>query len=567
MGWTQGTNLNTDRVEWKDAVQTISDNSNEPYNLNTEYHFVMLLSPMGTSTEVKWYAAPSTSANLGPAKGSFITTNTLASFVNSQDNLGRSSYSADNTANASYDEVRFWNGPINSTMLEMLHHAGPDANLSSLNLGPAGGELPSTTALNITASGATLDLNGINQTVGSLTGVTGSSVLLGSGTLTLGGIGTSTTFSGVISGAGGIIKTGAGAFTLAGVNTYAGTTSINSGILKAGAENVLPSGAGKGMVSISSGATLNLGGFNQTINGLTGSGMVDNTVNGNYSLTVGADDSNFSFSGVIKNTSGNIALVKTGTGTVTLLGANTYAGATSVVGGVLELKNASALGASTSGASVENGASLLINQSLNIGNESLSLNGPGAGNGALHIGSSSVVNYGGAINLADNASIKVDANSTLNLTNPSGVSGLNNSLTFITENGATAFVSGILDLGSGNLIKNSSGTLILAGDILTVGSTSIADGSLQVNSSSASMHDITGDGELIVGDGSAAASLSADSVAVGTLTLAPGARITINPIPGGPLSGPLQSVPEPSSICLLILAASMLLVARYKKIV
>jgi autotransporter-associated beta strand protein len=425
MSWTQGTNQYSDRVEWKDAATNTSDNSNEPYNLNTEYHIVMVMRPMGSSTEVTWYAAPAGSANLGPAKGSFVTSNNLVNFINSEDNLGRSSYSGDNTANASYNEVRFWTGPINSTILEILHDAGPDANLNSLNIGMAGGELPSTTAVSITGSGATLDLNGISQTIGSLSGVTGSTVLLGSGTLTLGGIGTSTTFSGNISGTGGLIKNGGGTFTIAGTNTYGGTTSINNGVLKGGAVNVLPNGPGKGNVSIASGAKLDLGGFNQTINGLSGNGTVDNSIAGYPVLTVGANDANSTFNGVIQNTVGSIALVKTGTGTITIAGANTYSGTTSVSGGVLALHNASALGATTAGTSVENGAGLLIDQSLNIGNELLSLNGEGGGNGALHIGGISVVNYGGAISLVDNTSIKVDAGSTLNLTNALGISGLN----------------------------------------------------------------------------------------------------------------------------------------------
>jgi autotransporter-associated beta strand protein len=441
MSWTQGTNLNSDRVEWKDAATNTSDNSNEPYNLNTEYHFVMLLTPMGSNTQVTWYAAPSTSANLGPAKGSFVTTNTLANFVNSQDNLGRSSYSSDYTANASYDEVRFWTGPINSTILEILHDAGPDANLSSLNIGTAGGELPSTTALSITASGATLDLNGISQTIGSLSGVTGSSVLLGSGMLTLGGNGTSTTFSGNISGTGGIIKNGGGTFTIAGTNTYGGTTWIDNGVLKGGAVNVLPNGPGKGNVSIASGAKLDLGGFDQTINGLLGIGTVDNSVAGNPVLTVGANDANSTFNGVVQNTVGSIVLLKTGSGTLTLSGNNTYKGMTIV----------------------------------------------------------------------------------------------------------------------------NDGELIMNGAVVSIGSASILGGSLQVNSPSAAMHDITG-GTLIVGDGSAAASLTADSIAVGTLTVSAGSTITISPIPGGPLSDFLLPVPEPSTWGLILFAAvGALLIGQRRK--
>src|SRR5579859_7774436 len=62
-------------------------------------------------------------------------------------------------------------------------------------------------------SGAILDLGNTNQTIGSLAGA--GAVNLGAGTLTAGGLGTSTTFSGVIGGSGGLVKTGAGTMTLA----------------------------------------------------------------------------------------------------------------------------------------------------------------------------------------------------------------------------------------------------------------------------------------------------------------------------------------------------------------
>ncbi len=237
MSWTQGTTLASDRVEWREgSAYNTSDNTNQPYNLNTEYHIVMELNPVGSSTVVTWYSAAAVNADLGSAKGTFTTTKTLASFTDSADNLGRSFYSADSTANASYDEVRFWNAALSSSTLEILHDAGPNANLNSLNLGGSTGSLPSTTDVNITGSGATLDLNNLSQTVGSLAGVPGSSVLLGSGTLTIGG-NASTTFSGVISGAGGIIKNGSGILTLAGNPTYTGNTVINSGALQLNAGN------------------------------------------------------------------------------------------------------------------------------------------------------------------------------------------------------------------------------------------------------------------------------------------------------------------------------------------
>ncbi|MGD0901199.1 MAG: discoidin domain-containing protein, partial [Thermoguttaceae bacterium] len=67
-------------------------------------------------------------------------------------------------------------------------------------VGAPGGQLPNSTAVSIANLG-TLDLNGNPQTIASLTGVAGSAVTLGAGTLTLGDT-SSTAFLGVISGAG-----------------------------------------------------------------------------------------------------------------------------------------------------------------------------------------------------------------------------------------------------------------------------------------------------------------------------------------------------------------------------
>ncbi|HET6251855.1 MAG TPA: autotransporter-associated beta strand repeat-containing protein [Tepidisphaeraceae bacterium] len=93
--------------------------------------------------------------------------------------------------------------------------------------------LPAATALNITSATGVLDLNGFNQTLGSLAGVAGSSVTLGTNTaagLTIASS-TPTTFSGTISGAGTVTKSGSAVLTLSGSNTYTGKTTISSGVL------------------------------------------------------------------------------------------------------------------------------------------------------------------------------------------------------------------------------------------------------------------------------------------------------------------------------------------------
>jgi autotransporter-associated beta strand protein len=251
------------------------------------------------------------------------------------------------------------------------------------------------------ASGATLNLNGFNQTIGSLAGA--GSVTLGSATLTTGNDSASTTFSGTISGTGGLTKVGGGVLTLSGANTYSGGTTITGGSLQLGnggasgsiVGNVTNNGtfainrsdtftfggvisgsgafqqngagttiltaantytgattvnagtlqAGAANVfapgsafTVASGATLNLASFNQTIGSLAGVGSV---TLGSATLTTGTDNTSTTFSGAISGTGG---LTKIGAGTLVLSGANTYSGGTTLAAGTLTLANNQALG-------------------------------------------------------------------------------------------------------------------------------------------------------------------------------------------------------------------------------
>ncbi len=85
------------------------------------------------------------------------------------------------------------------------------------------------------AMGATFDLGGFSDVVGSLAGAgTVTSTAPGTVTLTSGGNNSSTAFTGVIqngSGTVGLTKTGTGTLTLWGTNTYSGTTTVSTGTL------------------------------------------------------------------------------------------------------------------------------------------------------------------------------------------------------------------------------------------------------------------------------------------------------------------------------------------------
>ena len=127
-------------------------------------------------------------------------------------------------------------------------------------------------------------------------------------------------FDGVISGSGSITKTGAGTLILSGTNTYSGGTTISAGTLKGN----IASGTD---LSIADSAIYDGDNKARSVGGLNGAGKILNT-NG---LTVQSGD----FAGIIDNS--NTSLLKTGAGTLTLSGTNTYTGMTTVRSGTLAL--------------------------------------------------------------------------------------------------------------------------------------------------------------------------------------------------------------------------------------
>ncbi len=193
-------------------------------------------------------------------------------------------------------------------------------------------------------AGATLDLFGSNNTVGSLSG---SGVVINSGgvdvptnaTLSVGADNTSTTFSGTLKDGPfstlALTKVGTGTLTLTGPNTYSGGTSLNGGILAVNNDGNL----GTGPLSFDGG----------TLEALTGGG-----INSSKAITLNAGGGTFlADAGTTSTLSGAIAdplegfggpLTKSGAGTLILSGANTYSGGTNINGGILAVNNDGNLG-------------------------------------------------------------------------------------------------------------------------------------------------------------------------------------------------------------------------------
>jgi outer membrane autotransporter protein len=145
-----------------------------------------------------------------------------------------------------------------------------------------------------------------------------------------------TTFveSGIITGVGGLTKTGLGMVILDAINGYTGGTTVLAGILQAGSA----AGFVRNTAYTVNGGTLDLNNFALTMSSLDGTGGVVNL--GTAALTfqnTGAD----AYAGVLQGTG---SLTKLGAGTQTLSGNNTYSGGTTINAGTLVVNSAQALG-------------------------------------------------------------------------------------------------------------------------------------------------------------------------------------------------------------------------------
>ncbi|MEI6486416.1 MAG: autotransporter-associated beta strand repeat-containing protein [Sphingomonadales bacterium] len=207
--------------------------------------------------------------------------------------------------------------------------------------------LSPNSALNIQAPAAalaTVDLNGFNNSVRSLVG-TANSVLTsttGPASLTVNNT-AATTYSGSLQGQVGLVKRGTGTLTITNVNAATnptnttGAISLETGNLRVGSNNALGSG------------TITVAGASPTLSAVTNSNvsLVNDIVlsgNNNLNLSV-ASNTGLTLNGVI---SGTGRLTRTGVGTdVTINGANTYQGGTTVSGGRIKIGNASAFGTGT----------------------------------------------------------------------------------------------------------------------------------------------------------------------------------------------------------------------------
>jgi autotransporter-associated beta strand protein/uncharacterized repeat protein (TIGR03803 family) len=270
-------------------------------------------------------------------------------------------------------------------------------------------------------------LNGANAVIGSAT----------DGTVTISG----NIADGPL-GAGGFYMFNPGILVLSGVNTFSGNMGIGDGTLAAG--------------------TLEIGGAGQL-----GSGNYSGTIYiTNRGTFVYASSANQTLAGVISSgtANGGGALTQNGPGTLTLTAPNTYAGATTINGGTLEIGGAGQLGSGnySSAIVIQGGATLIYASSAN---QTLSgvISGGGAltqtGPGTLTLSAANT--YTGATTLSGGAL----------LVNGSTAAGSTVTVAYGATLGGSGAINGPLTVQSGGILAPGAGaaaagtTLTLAGAV------------------------------------------------------------------------------------------------------
>ena len=327
--------------------------------------------------------------------------------------------------------------------------------------------------------------------------------------------------SGTIGGTGSLTKTGSGTLTLSGANAYSGGTTINGGILRlsGGADRLLTGGT----VTIGSGtATFDVNGQSQTIAALFGTNNGSITLGtGTLTLNQGATISS-SFNGVISGTSGQLILQ--GGGTLTLGGANTYTGGTTIDNATLKITTANAgsgaltFGATAGGANVGaldlNGAGFTAT-SLKVQTDSTSANTITIGSGrTLSITGGATIGFNSAAFsttkltvsgsgsfsvVSGNNNFQIGGHTTSDTFSNGATLDMNGLANFVANLGTATFRIGDSDTGVGTI---TGSTLILAQN------STITAGTLTTESPDGSVTEV-----IKLGTGSNA--INADTIMIG----------------------------------------------------
>jgi autotransporter-associated beta strand protein len=361
-----------------------------------------------------------------------------------------------------------------------------------------GGTLALQSSGALGTSSVSLEAGGTLASASNGSGTTLSNAIFADGGNITGGTGTLLQINGNIAGSGPLglsaILNASGLRLGGDDSSYLGTVTITGANVRLGSANAGSAAAawvvnGVLQTDVTGGATFQLG-------ALSGSGGISgHAINASVAtstLSVGALNTNTTFSGVIVDNAadtaatGNsdgakknmLALTKVGTGTLTLNGSNTYSGATTIAAGTLQLGGGAATGALSPASAIADNGTLAFNRSNSITQGSdfgtisgtggltvlggiVTLNTANSYTGATVIGGGSLV-VNGAVNATSNLYVQ-HGSVTIN----GGASVISSNYSSIGQNAGN---SATLNVSGGSLTVNGDFNI---GDVSATGALNI----------------------------------------------------------------------------------------------
>ncbi|WP_269543077.1 autotransporter-associated beta strand repeat-containing protein [Cerasicoccus fimbriatus] len=393
------------------------------------------------------------------------------------------------------------NGSGNLTLTAANTFTGDtDLNAGKIVLGNALALQNSTVNFNIDNG---LDVNGLDATLGGLSG-SGNWALPDGVTTSVGNNDTDTTYAGILSGTGNLVKTGAGTLSLSGESTFTGDTIINEGAIKLIGNDSLGSyNLQNSTVYLNVDYGLDVSAVDDVFVGsLAGSGNV-NIDQITYTLS---NDDTVTFSGALTNASSSSGVYKYGSGDWTLTAAGhdggdleAYDGSVILDGASGEFRSLSSY--ATGSLIVQNGADLTLTNYMTSSN-TLYITGAGTSvdiattltsfgelnieDGANVSAADLIVNSGNEL-IVDDAQLSAGFltgfnNSSIRITDPLGASAL--TLGNDTYDGISPTVISDGAGGAGSVTKVGSNVQVFSSNQTYTGGTSIYGGTLQLGNDS-----------------------------------------------------------------------------------